>query len=183
MNESVADFQKIFTDYHPRILRYLGRLAGEPEAEDLTQEVFVKVSRSLHTFRGDSQLSTWIYRIATNAAIDRKRSSSSRQDAEQSSLDDLDEIEGLDIWTGEEPPSLEQQLMRQEMYECFSDYVDMLPDNYRTVVILSEIEGLPNNEIAEILGTSLDTVKIRLHRGRTKLIQELKTHCKAEDWL
>ena len=58
-----------------------------------------------------------------------------------------------------------------------------MPLNYHTVVALSELEDLAASEIAEILGLSLDTVKIRLHRGRGRLLQELRTHCKAEDWL
>ncbi len=69
------------------------------------------------------------------------------------------------------------------MYQCFVDFVKNLRVNYRTVVVLSELEQLTNNEIAEILGLSLDTVKIRLHRGRARLLKELKTHCEAEDWL
>jgi RNA polymerase sigma-70 factor (ECF subfamily) len=183
MDVSEPDFQKIYDTYRPRILRYLVRLVGEPEAEDLAQEVFVKVSRALKTFRGESQLSTWLYRIATNAAIDKIRTVSFQQDAKLSWLDDSNETEDKDVWTGEEVPPLEQQLMRKEMYECFVDFVKRLPPNYRTVVVLSELEELTNNEIAEILGVSLDVVKIRLHRGRTRLLQELKTHCKAEDWL
>jgi RNA polymerase sigma-70 factor (ECF subfamily) len=183
MDVSETDFQKIYDTYQPRILRYLVRLVGEPEAEDLAQEVFVKVSRALTTFRGESQLSTWLYRIATNAAIDKIRTVSFRQDAKLSWLDDSNETEDKDVWTGEEAPSLEQQLMRKEMYDCFVDFVKRLPPNYRTVVVLSELEELTNSEIAEILGVSLDVVKIRLHRGRARLLQELKTHCKAEDWL
>jgi len=73
--------------------------------------------------------------------------------------------------------------MQKEMYQCFIEYVKNLPVNYRTIMVLSELEGFTNNEIAEVLGISLDTVKIRLHRGKTKLIQELKNNCKAEDWL
>lgn len=183
MSGSDLEFQNIYDTYQPRILRYLARLVGEPEAEDLAQEVFVKISHGLTTFRGESKVSTWVYRIATNAAIDRIRNASFRQDAELGWLDDLNEPEDKDAWTGEEAPSLEQQLMQKEMYECFLDYVKRLPPNYRTVVVLSELEQMPNNEIAEILGLSLETVKIRLHRGRARLLRELKAHCKAEDWL
>jgi len=157
-------------------------LVGEHEAEDLTQEVFVKVSRALTTFRGESQLSTWLYRIATNAAIDKMRSLSFRQDAQKSSLDDSNEDEDRDVWM-EEKPLLEQQFMRKERYQCFGNFVKNLPPHYRTVVVLSELGELTNNEIAEVLGLSLDVVKIRLHRGRARLVQELKTHCKAEDWI
>ncbi len=183
MSVSELDFQQVYDAYQPRILRYLARLVGEPEAEDLAQEVFVKVSQALKSFQGKSQLSTWLYRIATNTAIDKIRTASFRQDAELSLLDDSNETEDKDLWAGEETPSLEQQLMRKEMRECFVDFVRRLPSNYRTVVVLSELEQMPNNEIAEILGLSLEVVKIRLHRGRTRLLQELKSHCNAEDWL
>lgn len=183
MNVQELEFQNIYDTYQPRILRYLVRLVGETEAEDVAQEVFIKVGQALKTFRGESQLSTWVYRIATNAAIDKMRTASFRQETELIGLDDASETESPEGWSGEETPSLEQHLMREEMYACFMDFVKRLPENYRTVVVLSELEDLPNQEIAEILGLSLETVKIRLHRGRTRLLQELRASCKAEDWL
>ena len=183
MNNAELEFHEIYDTYQPRILRYLAHLVGEYEAEDLAQEVFVKVSQGLGTFRGESQLSTWIYRIATHAAIDRMRAASFRPDTQLIMPEDVDETEARDPWTGEEAPSLEQQLMRKEMYDCFLDYVKRLPPNYRTVVVLSELEQFPDQEIATILGLTLEVVKIRLHRGRARLLQELKAHCKAEDWL
>jgi RNA polymerase sigma-70 factor (ECF subfamily) len=70
------DFQNVYVEFHPRIQRYLNRLLGPNEAEDVSQEVFAKVSQALPQFRGDSSISTWIYRIATNAAYDRLRSPS-----------------------------------------------------------------------------------------------------------
>ena len=183
MSDDELEFQRIHETFRPKIHRYLTRLVGEDEAEDLTQEVLVKVSRALSTFRGESQLSTWIYRIATNAAIDKMRTSSFQRDTLQSSLDDIDETKDQEAWAEEETPSLERQLMQKEMYECFGNFVRNLSANYRTAVVLSELGELTNHEIAEILGLSLDTVKIRLHRGRMRLLQELKTHCKAEDWI
>ncbi len=183
MDDGELEFQKIYATFQPKILRYVTHLVGEHEAEDLTQEVFAKIAQTLGTFRGESQLSTWIYRIATNAAIDKLRTSSFRQAALVNSLDDCDEVAEQSVWQGEEPLSPEQRLMRQEMQQCFGRYVGNLPANYRAVVVLSELEQLSNNEIADILGLSLDVVKIRLHRGRTRLFQELKIHCHAEDWL
>jgi RNA polymerase sigma-70 factor (ECF subfamily) len=177
------DFENIHEAFRLKIHRYLTRLIGEAEAEDLTQEVFVKVSRALQDFRGESQLSTWIYRIATNAAVDRMRNPSFHQAAALDLSDDANEITGKELWTGEEPPSLEQQLLHKERYECFIEYVKNLPLKYRAILVLAELEGMTNSEIAEILGLSLETVKIRLHRGRVRLLQELKEHCKAEDWL
>lgn len=73
------EFREIYTVYYLKIVRYLRRLVGEIEAEDVAQEVFVKVNKALDGFRGESQLSTWIYRIATNAAMDHLRKSASRQ--------------------------------------------------------------------------------------------------------
>jgi len=79
MEETTQDFNQIFEDYHARVLRYLTRLVGEDEAEDLAQVVFTRVSQNLDTFRGESKLSTWIFRIAANAAFDRMRQPSFRQ--------------------------------------------------------------------------------------------------------
>ena len=183
LNTGELDFEKVYDDYQPKILRYLSRLTDDSEAEDLTQEVFVKVSRALETFRGESQLSTWLYRIATNVAIDRTRTVAHRQDAQTGSLDDSSETLDREVWTGEGTPSLEQILLQKERYRCFAGFVKDLPVNYRLVVMLSEIEELTCNEIADILGLSQDVVKIRLHRGRTRLLQELKIHCKPEEWL
>lgn len=183
MDKNTLEFQAVYDDFHPKILRYLTNIIGENEAEDLTQEVFVKVSRALGTFRGECKFSTWLYRIATNTAIDKMRTSSFRQDVNIYELDDSDDTEDRLLWIDEETPSVEQSLMQKEMYQCFIEYVKNLPVNYRTIMVLSELEGFTNNEIAEVLGISLDTVKIRLHRGKTKLIQELKNNCKAEDWL
>ncbi len=114
MSYDELEFQKIHETFRPKIFRYLTHLVGEPEAEDLTQEVFVKVSRALETFRGESQLSTWLYRIATHAAIDKMRSLSFRQDAQKCSLDDSNEDEDGEVRTGDEPPLPEQQFMQKE---------------------------------------------------------------------
>lgn len=179
MDANELEFQRIYDTFQPKILRYLTHLAGESEAEDLTQETFVKINQGLENFRGESQLSTWIYRIATNAALDKLRSPSFQRIAQASLSEDLDETKIADkvICTEEKKPLIEQQLIREEMNKCIRSYIEKLPENYRTVLILSEWEGLKNNEIAEILGVTLDTVKIRLHRARSKLKEELETHC------
>jgi RNA polymerase sigma-70 factor, ECF subfamily len=171
------DFQTIHDEYRPKIYRYLCRLVGEADAEDLAQEVFVKVDKALQGFRGKSSLSTWVYRIATNAALDRLRTrSSSKGELGLSSEGEL-EVKDKDTWTGEEKPSLETSLIRKEMNDCIRSIVDSLPANYRTVIALGEVEGFTNAEIAEILGISLDAVKIRLHRARARLKAELEKNC------
>jgi RNA polymerase sigma-70 factor (ECF subfamily) len=187
MNELTLDFETIHADFRPRILRYLTNLVGEYEAEDLTQEVFTRISLALDSFRGESQLSTWIYRITTNVALDRLRAPAYRHTVqnEQSAIYDLDEIvvAEKDARATEKLLLPEEQVWRKQRFECFRDFVEGLPPNYRTVVVLSELEDFAAGEIADILGLSLDVVKIRLHRGRVRLLQGLKAHCKPEDWL
>ncbi len=176
------DFQSIYKTFHPKIVRYLAHMVGLRDAEDVTQEVFLKVDQALKTFRGESQLSTWIYRIATNVALDKLRSPSFRQTGGKSlsgdSIGEGDlEIMDKNPWTGENAPSIETSTVRKEMNQCIRGVVERLPENYRTVVLLSELEGFRDDEIAEILGVSLHTAKIRLHRGHTRLKKDLEAHC------
>lgn len=182
MNERELDFQNIYDTFQPKIHRYLIRLVGEYEAEDLTQEVFVKISQRLKSFRGESQLSTWVYRIATNAALDKVRSPSFQQMVQKRSLSNSIaegeiEIEDKVVWTGEKITPVDQQLIRKEMNDCIRNFIEKLPENHKAILVLSELEGLQAREIAEILQISLDTVKIRLHRAKAKLKKELETHC------
>ncbi len=171
-------FQTVYTEFHPKILKYLRRLVGESDAEDVAQEVFVKVGKALEGFRGDSSLSTWIYRIATNAAMDHLRKPGSRNDAFAPGGVPDDDSPGIEeTIPDDERPVLDTLLIRKDMNECIRGVVDGLPENYRSVLVLSEFEGQTNAEITEILGISLDTVKIRLHRARTKLRKALETKC------
>lgn len=174
---SDLDFQNIFVEFQPKILRYLTRLIGEAEAEDLTQEVLVKVNEALPDFRGESQLSTWIYRVATNAALDRLRSPSYQRDSQTCSVSSEHEVENQNTLTGEKTPLPESQIFRKEMHECIQVFVQRLPENYRIVLVLSEFEGLSDSEIARAVGVSQGAVKIRLHRAREKLKQELRANC------
>jgi RNA polymerase sigma-70 factor (ECF subfamily) len=175
-------FQQIFKEYQPRILQYLTRLTDKYEAEDLSQEVFIKVESGLKNFRGESKLSTWIYRIATNTAVDRIRNPSFKykvnegMPSESVQKDEFD-TEDKNLFTGEKAESTDQQYVRKEMNSCIRNYIENLPENYRTVVILSELEGVKNKEIAEILNISLDNVKIRLHRARAQLRKKLESNC------
>jgi RNA polymerase sigma-70 factor (ECF subfamily) len=181
MKENELAFNDVYEEFHGKISRYLKRMVGQDEAEDLTQEVFVKISDGLKDFRGESRLQTWIYRIATNAALDRLHSRSFRQDSETVSLSGSDEqaaAAGLeDSSIQAESLTAEREAIRKEMTECIREFVDKLPENYRTVIILSELKELKNQDIADILGISLDAVKIRLHRARGRLKEEFEAGC------
>jgi RNA polymerase sigma-70 factor (ECF subfamily) len=168
-----SEFIRIYNEFQPRIHRYIARLAGDIEVDDITQEVFEKVNRSLHRFTGESSISTWIYRIATNTVLDRLRSPSFKRVSE----DLIDETEDENIWTGQKKAPVDQQLVRKEMGECVKEHIDKLPPDYKTIIILSELEEFKNREIADILRISLDTVKIRLHRARAELKEILDRAC------
>jgi RNA polymerase sigma-70 factor (ECF subfamily) len=168
-DQGPPDFRTIYDGFHQKILRYLAHLVGPGDAEDLTQEVFARISQALPLFRGESSLSTWIYRIATNTAYDKLRSQASRRGREvafDSGVQVADRAQGI-----------EEKVARREMSDCVGEYVSRLPASYRSVVILSEREGLTNQEIADTLDLSLDTVKIRLHRARARLRKELGDGC------
>lgn len=166
------EFADVHDRFRPRVLRYLTRLVGERDAEDLAQSVMLKISEALPSFRGDSSLSTWIYRIATNTALDALRRKAARPTA-QSEVD-WDED---DVPPGAQAPSVETAATREQMSACVREFIERLPENYRLVVALSELEGFTNDEIAHIVGTTVDTVKIRLHRGRERLRRDLEDGC------
>jgi RNA polymerase sigma-70 factor (ECF subfamily) len=135
------------------------------------------VGNNLADFKGESKISTWIFKIATNAALDRLKSSSFKHTASGSQAPvPLQTVENLDL-AFNKPATLDQEIIRDEMSECVREFVDRLPTDYRTVLILNELEGFTNNEIAEILQLSIDATKIRLHRARTRLKEELKAGC------
>jgi RNA polymerase sigma-70 factor, ECF subfamily len=162
-------FQIVYEEFHGRIHRYLERMVGSADCDDVTQDVFAEVSVGLAQFRAEASLSTWIYRIATNAAYDRLRSRASHPRADVP-IDEAAPVE-------DHAPGVEQRLVRREMNDCIGAYIERLPASYRSVVVLSEHEGLTNAEIADTLGVTLDTVKIRLHRARARLRNELGDGC------
>lgn len=182
MTGNNLDFQEVYTTFHAKIRGYLCHMLEESDAEELTQDVFAKIAKALEGFRGDAKLSTWVYRIATNAALDRIRSASFKQQRREDAQDashgpDMVESQGRNVWTGEKQQDAEHQVIRHEMNRCIREYIDQLPEDYRVVLLLSDVEGFKNPEIAEILKISLDSVKIRLHRARGKLKESLGRHC------
>ncbi|MFZ2652129.1 MAG: sigma-70 family RNA polymerase sigma factor [Burkholderiaceae bacterium] len=182
MLTAASEFRRIHETFHPKVLRYLARLVGKSEAEDLAQIVMLKVSEGLSGFRGEASLSTWIYRIATNTALDRLRRSDCGQGLlhdeiqavrAESEVDSDSQTCGLEARS----PSAEATAISREMSACIREFVGRLPQNYKTVLALSELEGLTNAQIAEILEVSVETVKIRLHRGRERLRSALEAGC------
>jgi RNA polymerase sigma-70 factor (ECF subfamily) len=171
-------FEEIHASHREGILRYLHRMTRDLSlAEELTQESFLRVSRGLPSFRGDSKLSTWLYRIATNVYLDQRRKEASRvRDPEALPPALIDPPDPASL-SGSGPKLPDRLFEDSEMGSCIREFVDRLAPDQRAVVILHDLEGLKNTEIAQILDCSLDTVKIRVHRARQKLKALLGEHC------
>lgn len=173
---SGKNFTVVFDEYKRPIFNYLLRMTQNRElADDLTQETFLRVYKGLPKFRGDSSLSTWIYRIASNVSFDFFRSKKTHQELRTDSIDEA-ETNRMRIPDKFAPPP-EQAAVQYEMSACVQSYIRELPPDYRAVILLSDLQGLKNQEIAEVLDLSLDTVKIRLHRARVKLRSALNLGC------
>jgi RNA polymerase sigma-70 factor (ECF subfamily) len=158
-------------------LRYVIRIAGLNDAEDIAQDIFNKVNRGIEGYQGKSKLSNWIYRIATNTVIDRSRSAAYKHATESISINGKDNLDAHVEVEDQKAPSTDQIVIKKEMRDCINEYIEKLPPDYKIVIILSELEGKSNKEIAEILDISLSNAKIRLHRARTLLREVLNEAC------
>ncbi len=176
MGTTGLEFRDVYDEFHEELNRYLERIVGKNDAEDLTQEVFLKINKGLRDFQGKSSLSTWVYRIATNAALDKMKSRSCREGRETVTLEEISR-EPENRCVAEGSLSAEREAIRNEMNECIREFVDRLPTDYRVVILLSEMKDLRNQQMADILGISLDAVKIRLHRARARLKAEFEAGC------
>jgi RNA polymerase sigma-70 factor (ECF subfamily) len=165
---SEAAFAALVGRYQDRVLRLLSRYCRDPiECEDLAQEVFLKVFRKLHTFQGESQFFTWLYRIAVNAATDHISKASTRR------LKLVDDDDVLDDSRGRDDSPL-APLLSAELATAVRAIVDALPEKFRTALVLREYEDLSYTEIAEVLGVQMGTVESRLFRARQRVKEALE---------
>lgn len=162
----------LFEAYSQRLYRYaLNLMHDAAEADDVVQETFLRVNRRLDSLRDPAALTTWLYRIATHICLDRLRQRTSHAPLEvDPDSPDVTEMDSA-------APSLQQIVEQNEMSDCVQRYLDSLSDSYRAVILLHDLHGLTGPELAELLGVSLATVKIRLHRARRKLQAQLQAGC------
>jgi RNA polymerase sigma-70 factor (ECF subfamily) len=170
---AVADLASTFGPrIHQLALRYV---KNWEDAEEVTQDVLLKVFRKIDAFRGDAALSSWIYRITFNTAMSRLRSTRAARTAE---------VQNPDSSTAEQPerqpaepadwsPLADDQLLRGQMRERLIESLTHLPAVYRVPVILRDIQGLSTEEASAVLAVKPQTLKSRLHRGRLMLRQHL----------
>ena len=164
-----ASFAEVAGTLRGPILRYLQRFVGDAAlAEDLLQETLVRISKGLEGFEARSSVKTWAFKIATHTAIDHLRQS--RRSPNLVELDDVSVV-------ADPSEGLGERLVIDEMNACLRDEIDRLPEGYRAAILLHDLEGLSAGETAEIVGCSLATAKIRIHRARARLKQALLADC------
>jgi RNA polymerase sigma-70 factor (ECF subfamily) len=168
-----AAFETLIRRYGGRLLVVARQvLASEEDAHDALQDAFITVFKSISRFEGKSKLSTWLHRVVVNAALMRLRSK--RRKREQS-IDDLLPTFAEDGHQNRPTPEWNQSalagIQRKETQAAVRACIDQLPDDYRTVLLLRDMQELDTAEVAEQLGISEGNVKVRLHRAR----QALKT--------
>ena len=164
----VNAYEQLVTQYEKSVYNLALRMVDNPEdAADMAQEAFIKAYNSLSGFRGDSKFSVWLYRIVSNVCLDFLRRQSRRPAVSLSVEDDEGEDVQLDV--PDESMSPEAQLERKLTRESVREGLKQLPDDYRQILLLRELQGLSYDEIAETLGIGVGTVKSRIFRAREKL--------------
>ncbi len=171
MPAPAPEFEEIerYRDSVTRYIRYLIRNAAE--AEDLTQEVFLRAHQRLQELRDPAALESWLYQVATHASIDgmRQRAKALQREVDAS-------VEELPLADQRRPSPL-AVVQQDEMSACVQRYVARLSDAYKAVLLLHDSDGLTADEIARLLQLPLTTVKMRLHRARRELEAALKAAC------
>jgi RNA polymerase sigma-70 factor (ECF subfamily) len=164
-----VSFEEVAGTLRGPILRYLQRFVGNAAlAEDLLQETLVRISKGLDRFEARSSVKTWAFKIATHTAIDHLRQS--KRELNLVELDDLAVV-------ADPGEALGERLVLDDMNACLREEIDRLPESYRAAILLHDLEGLSAGETAEIVGCSLATAKIRIHRARARLKQALLGDC------
>lgn len=167
----ISAFEELISIHQKMVYNYCYRMSGDlHDAEDLTQEVFLKAYRGLANFKGKSKFSTWIYRIAYNTCIDRHRKKKSA-DTNMVFIDDEDEYRQL-VSDNHIP---EDELLIKEKQEIVQKCIESLRPEYRSVIILRDIQNYTYAEIAAMLDMPLGTVKSYISRGRSALRESLRS--------
>jgi RNA polymerase sigma-70 factor (ECF subfamily) len=170
-------FDQLVSRYERKIFRLTLRITQNREdAEDAMQEAFLKAYEHLNAFQGDSRFYTWLVRIAVNQALMKLR----KRRPNQISLDAPTETDDSEVFKEitDWGPSPEQRYAQTELHEILDSAISELEPDYRNVFILRDVEGIPTEETAQLVGISVPAVKTRLLRARLKLRQKLNTFFK-----
>jgi RNA polymerase sigma-70 factor (ECF subfamily) len=167
-----TDFLDIYDRYYTPIRKFILTIVrDEWSADDLIQETFVKVRKNIDSLKDPAKMSTWLHRVAYNLCQDhfRRTRSGSRHEARFRE-------QGKNLQDALLPMAMEQR----QMGECVQDRMSLLPESLSSVLILYDVLGFSQKEIADILEIRVDNVKVRLHRARKKMKTILEEHCTFE---
>lgn len=173
VERDAAAFEELVRLYYPKIRQLVYRMTRHPEdADDVTQDIFVRAYKALPRFKGDSSFYTWIYRIAVNYTLNflkkrQLRSAASIDDTEQGVERKTEYVEKAGKWTPDREASI------SELQDRLNAALAKLSDSHRAVVVLHDIQGVPHEEIAKMLRCSPGTVRSRLFYARKHLQKEL----------
>lgn len=167
-------FELLVVKYQRKLMRLISRLIrDQAEAEDVVQEAFIKAYRALSQFRGDAAFYTWLYRIGINTAknylvtVNRRAPTSTESDAEEAeTFDDAEHLRDIN--------TPESMLATKQIAQTVNAAMDALPEELRTAITLREIEGLSYEEIADVMGCPIGTVRSRIFRAREAIAEKLR---------
>ena len=169
---ALPDFDTIVEQHSDFVYNVAFRMMGDPEdAEDVAQDAFISAFRAFDRFRGESRVTTWLYRITVNAALMKLRKEKRARTLTQTGLEDVDVVN----WD----ETSERSAIVSELGEKLQEGIVRLNHDLRSAVVLRDVQGLSNSEAAEILGISVSSVKSRLHRGRVLLRKYLADYVAA----
>jgi len=176
-------FREMVDEYRERVYGLTFRMLGnQEEAEDVAQEVFITVFKSIDSFRGDSKLSTWLYRITANHCKNRIKYLARRHDRKKAEFDE--EVERGQAAGAVSAPVVhrrpDEELQGAQLQVMLQEAIEALDEEQRLLVVLRDIEELSYEEICEITGLALGTVKSRIHRARMTLRKKLAKYMESE---
>ena len=170
-----AGFNYLATKYHRAMIHFLYRMVGnQAVAEELAQEVFLRVYRARSSYRAEARFTTWLYRIATNLAVNHARDTRHERNAQTVYLDQPDPETGTTPDVADDEPTAEQQLMRDERMAAIRLHVMALPERQRMAVLMHKYQGMDYRQIGEVLKLSESATKSLLFRAYQTLRDKLK---------
>ncbi len=178
-----AAFEALVRAESPRLFRFLLRMLGEEEAaQSVMQETFLQAFYRIKTFRGDARLTTWLYGIALNQARALLRKNRRYAPMEEADLDRLQPAFSHGMYAQRYRPWPPDVLTeREDLRRLVREAIDQLPESYREIILLRDIEGFSTEEVAQLLKLSEGAVRVRLHRARQALRALLSPYIEQED--
>jgi len=170
-----AGFNYLVGRYHRAMINFLYRMVhNQAVAEELAQEVFLRVYRSRESYRAEAKFTTWLYRIATNLAVNHARDTRHERSAQNVYLDAPDEESGTTPDVADDAPSVEQSMLRDERMAAIRGHVMALPERQRMAVLMHKYQGMDYRQIGEVLKLSESATKSLLFRAYQTLREKLK---------